>query len=873
MAATPLPTRVADRLRSRVFDTIWNEPESRTRVNFELSPVGTGSTISSLDLTFTRLMMPLLGIPMRVYGISRSVYLGWGAPRQLKWMTTKDHAAQTGVDLVTYDYSGRVIDPSKVWIYYCPYTSTVYTAIPNYILLKCTSDFRAPMYQTMFRDTDRTIATQTVSVTVTNPVTDQIPITAFLATIPAANQPYVGYFLNGKYILPEKIGAVKLAVGDQVFVMYDPDITTSIDIDVDNQTTGYFSELYGEYRELLHTPKALNPDNLLLRAQDVSLIIYDPVSGEARYLHRLTNHFMENVTHSDFSVSRATLNAFRDAMGVSEVYIRVLYRNGREPRYLTHDLNCMVSLYQRTDADIVDFLLGIKDVGMPEWTAAHLEKSTYISLMDSAPDLDTPSLLSSYTDALGWYRVANLLTQMRSTYVYQQADVLIRKPSYLMTMDVDATVFANGLKVNDYFVQITQQGQHIQVGFKPGANVAVGSRIDVVMSKKALRAPTTMTPQPDQPSYIVAGDEFTIYREDTLDTPADGVCGSYDKVYTPISVGAGRFSVTPVTAGFQVTFDQPQFGKTFFLVSKLGRDCLPLSVDTILSKGDPIVLPLTYKTQTGSSIPIVDLGRVSVYVNGRRLVPDLDYTNTPVIQNSVQIVESPIVISNLTYFLPKGNVVEVILDDFTTLFRDTGYSRTGVCWRGTIPWVWGDQMGAVFVRGALSASVEDKQSYLLVQSDQQDGSPFYTEVLLDPTVASFMGDLSANLDYDIRSRSNRLTPTATPDIVNPVIIKDAYSLYSPYLTQIIQDLVSRSLIIGMDDSDALFLQQFSAYDLLKERDPVIGMANPNINRNLVDLSVSYKNPTVTDSTLVYCIDRLVKLTFNNKTPTLENTLV
>ena len=136
-----------------------------------------------------------------------------------------------------------------------------------------------------------------------------------------------------------------------------------------------------------------------------------------------------------------------------------------------------------------------------------------------------------------------------------------------------------------------------------------------------------------------------------------------------------------------------------------------------------------------------------------------------------------------------------------------------------------------------------------------------------------MTELATNADCGIRSRLDKLAPPASPTIVATIVSSDASTLYSPYLTRIIQDMVSGTLQVGVDDSDALFLAQFSAYDALKSRDPVIGRNNDNINRNLVDITVSYKNPTVTDTTMIQCIKRLTGLLFSNELPTLENTLI
>lgn len=222
---TVLPDRVSDHLREVLFSTIWNEPSSRSRVNFELEAIDKASTVSAIELNYTRIMLPVLGIPFRVYRVNRSQYMGWGVPKALTWMTTQQIAAQTNTDLLTYDYSGRIVDPTHVWLYYCTYTSSVYVAIPNYILRKAVADITAPLYQTVFRDTNLSTQTQLLSLVVSNVTTDSATIANFLHAIPTAQQQYVCYLKNGMYILAENIASTTIAVGDSIVIAYDPDIS------------------------------------------------------------------------------------------------------------------------------------------------------------------------------------------------------------------------------------------------------------------------------------------------------------------------------------------------------------------------------------------------------------------------------------------------------------------------------------------------------------------------------------------------------------------------------------------------------------------------------------------------------------------------
>lgn len=869
---TPLPYDVANHLKSLAFTTIWNEPDNRARANFELTPLKDTVFTSAIDLSFTRLMLPIPGLTYRVFSVGRSVYQGWLMPNAMQWTSTKDLGDTTGSNLVTYDYTGRVINPAQVFMYYIPYGQLIYVAIPNYVMVKSTADATAPIYQTLFRETDMPGNQIFTSLTVSDPVSDLITIQMVIQTIPNGNTDGLVVLQNGKVILTENVNTMTLTNGDQIVLLYDPDVTMTLDVDIDNAKTGYFSDTYSEYRELIHTPKAYNPDHRLLRAEDISMIVYDPTSGSARYLHRLADNFITNVTHQDFSLSRAILNAFRDAMGVSQIYVRVLYRKSDEPRYLTHDVNCIESLYLQDDNSIVALLLGMKDDGVPEWTASNLEKAGYVTLMSSTSNSLDEDMVTTYTGALGWYQTVEMLSQCKATFTYQNADTMVDKPPYLRSKDTDVTVFADGKKVQDFYVSLSQHNTQIIVGFNPGSGVTAGARIDVRMSERHNRAPTSFVPDDQNNTFIVDRMDFTIYKRVTLHAPTRGCAGSYSYSYEEVPVGTGRYSCEPVSSQFVITIDPALYGETLYWAWDVGRDCLYYNIDPLINQKKAIIIAAAYNVD-GEAVPLFTKARASVYLNGNRLIPNIDYTDVPLYTDTNGITERPIVVSNLTYLKTSGNVFEIVVDDFTTMFSDVGYNTSGVCKRQLMPWVWLPSCSDVFTRGVLLNQVKDNQHSLLTTNPTQDGSPFYTEVLLDRSIATYMTDHLPSLDVDIRTRADKTIPLNYPPIKLPVIIAQSYVLYSPYLTQIMYDLLTGALEVGLDDSPDKFLSQFSDYDALKARDPVIGNANPNIDRNLLDLSVNYGNWVVNDMTKLRIIDTLCKFLFNNKTPTLGVTLV
>lgn len=117
------------------------------------------------------------------------------------------------------------------------------------------------------------------------------------------------------------------------------------------------------------------------------------------YVPRFTEYTVSNITHAmhslDTNVVSDIIENNPDFMvgHEDEIWIRAVVRQGGMVRGLTYESSRIESLYQMSDAHIMQALQDLNST-MPEWRAANLENSPYNKLM-SAPSLTdiTPELV------------------------------------------------------------------------------------------------------------------------------------------------------------------------------------------------------------------------------------------------------------------------------------------------------------------------------------------------------------------------------------------------------------------------------------------------------------------------------------------------
>lgn len=860
------------RLNTLGYRDLWVNNRVHLKSNHRLTAISTRYVMSSFSTDDQQIFLPT-STACRVYQTDSNIFFGTPALPDQTWVDSVTCATTYGLDLVTYSKEGRLCDPSSVWIYFDPYGGSVFVCVDVTSLLLTTGSDQPTLYQTMYLTDGRaaptiTAFTLTASTAGSPDPTQLAKLNTAIAASISLSQAGTVVIVNGYPYPSDMIPAFNS--GDHVVVTCDPTVTGSFDITIDDSKTGYFSTKYAEYREIIHVPKALNPNNVILSDAELTVMVYDPNTKKPVYLHRVQDNTIKQITHNDFTISRAVVNTFRDSMNAAVVNLRVLFRFPNRVRYLKDDVSHIIDLYTLPDTDIIPIMTGNKDISVPEWTAVSLETSGLIALEENFPSTIDSTILDTYVKALGYYRTAALISQSHTRYILTGSAIGVKKPLWLTGLPCACTVYANGIKIPDVNVRVADRDAcSFYLSVDISDTVPLGSVIDVDICEGDDRIATTFVPQTESLSITMDSPYYDVYVRNTMSVPMTTVSGTTSYVYKPLAESSTAYHVTQTADGYVFTFNSVYRNYTCILSPRTGRQCITIDMDKDIATKRAFTYTLYNTTTSGDAVPLMGTPHLSVYINGHRLVPDIDYEYIPSLTNTSSIVSTDLVISNQRYvnLTGTGNLLEVVVDSSIVVTQDIGYNRGNVFVRSWTPEMWDDATSRLFNCGQLVSPVIDNGAYLTTTSSVRDGSPFLSEWLLPYGVQLLLVAYTPDTDIALRKRIDSYLMKDVPVAPEFIHLYDSYSLYSPYIATVINAVIAGTFTAVDDPSDTLFLSQFAQFDYIKDRDPVILANNPYIDRKLVDIAPHYVDYTVTDATQLRIVRRLIALTLTNQQPT------
>ena len=213
-------------------------------------------------------------------------------------------------------------------------------------------------------------------------------------------------FHNGVFVSDFIPGSYSL--GDVLEWVYDPSIEEVVDFSYDTTPT-FTSVLDSKQKFFLHPQKGTTQS--IRYCDDVDVFVLNTVAGKQHgvYCHKNVVGTLRMVTHNDYSLATSVVETIRQTFptwGVStQLKVRLHIRKSPPLRPVIQESRALRELYALNDEQIVSAIVGI-DSTIPEWRAAALESSLYTQLMAT----DSPlTLKSSIPALLGYDSIANLV--------------------------------------------------------------------------------------------------------------------------------------------------------------------------------------------------------------------------------------------------------------------------------------------------------------------------------------------------------------------------------------------------------------------------------------------------------------------------------
>lgn len=863
---------LAEALERQSFAEIWNATAAQRRVNVQLTPIIPRLLASTVTVGFSQYHLPSTDIVYRCFTAATILFFGSLPITRDVWMTSETIARKYGVHVMVYTRDGRLLPRGAVFIYRPEEYERVIIAV-RYDAWKACINAEIGLdvvYMTLYKDSDlaRTIDTTTYHIPQTNSAAMMATTNAAITAAVAETADGTTVIINGEEIDPTKI---VLEAGSWVDVWIDRNVSAACVLELSDERHGYQSDRYAGPRTIVHPPKVLNPDARLVTHNTVQLWVRHPVTGKGRYLHRIDQHSVEQLTHCDISIDSRVLDAFRDYVGSPDIVVRYQASWHDTDNYLMVERSYMSDLYICDDATIIDHLTGrIWPDDLAFWKAKTLETSAYTAMMFS----DTPvgqTNLTPFTTALGSRTVVEMLGGHATTVVVKAGSSKtswINLPAGLQDRQLTALTYLNGLKVDHGRTAVSVTRTQMVVTLSDSIVLQPNDILTFcAVEDRTFTAHRTIA---TENGMVIPYNDPMVWREITI-PPTKGWLTETTTAYVPIPVLGGSVAIVDETGAARIMFGASLHNQAIVATPPRFFKSEMFNIDAMIDAGSPLVIPLVTTTTDGHTIPILG-GRVEVTVNGRTLIADHDYVDAPLIVNGGVAVRE-VVITTMEYFHQDGeNQVEVWCMPDESLVQEIGYTIDHRVSNDPTTDPWYRKLTRVFANGWLCGKAKAAGTAIDPGMIIDDGSPYLVITTADHTITQTVGHQTDDVDAVRRSRINAYFKRQPPPHTGPVILeRSQHRLTSPFFTAVVYDIITNGRILVDDPSDKRFIAQFDDMKYLYQRD--VCVRNGHVFRgslDYVDISPLYYATTLTTEQY-RLLHRLATLVFVKDVITLGDT--
>lgn len=867
------------RLSTYCFETMWNGAPGEYTVNLTLTQLGQRPVRGAVMVGGCPHSLPdndlysVYAVPYR--GFSNSELLSPG-----QWWSSDVVLAQKQTLLSVYDATGHVLPRTAVYLYHDRLSQMALVAIRTSVGLKLFSSGLPALTITAYRNPRLSTPIQSWGCTLPTPLTTlsvsavQTQVAAYLA------QSTIGTILvvNGVEVDPT-LSSLTWTAGDCVDLLLDPSVIAAYDAEVGTLNTGYLSTLYAEARDVLHCPKASNPNLWILTHEAAYVSLWDQTTRRGVHIPRLDPHCIEQVTHADWSISRTVVTALKSTLGSTNVVAHVRVRQPANPHVLAATGSVLPALYECVDTEICEHLLGAIDRNATFWTAAACEQDPYAGLLFQTPQGTPDALLLTYRTALGYDQTANILGSMVQSHLPLGPSLILTKPYLVQHQTCYAMVFYQGRKLAD--VQVGQknlpQGR-LALSINPSLHLTAPNELSVTIVESAPFLAKTAMNTTSGVVTTIASPYVSIYMAVSLSTAITGWDGSsLGTGYVKLAPGADSYQVAPAIdgCGYTVTLSETLTNLSLLIIDDIYTQVLTTNLDTLLTTGAPLVVQLTGTDTDGNVVPLMNAATVDVYLNGYHLAPTLDYNLLPWTDPTTGAIgRIDVVVANLSYLAlgQTGNMLEIIAHSSITLSQDVSYVLGQTLRHQVSPSFWNDGLSRCFIEGLLVDSVAWHTNWITVTS-QPEGGVGWWSTMLHRRVQDLLQEDDPQQEYLRLGIVEKALNHVVPPVPSIIVQTSQHALYSPYLAAIISDVVSGAFTLVDDPDPRMFLQQFSRYAPLKAVDPSLSTYTGPVNTSYVAIGATYLNSYVLSGETEALVQRLISYTINPTITTLGEMLI
>ena len=873
--------QIATCINSFLFQKVWNEPVSEFRANVVPQVVSERSVKGNICVYGTDMSLPTTDIQYYLYAVSRSVMWGVNFPKEIshKWISLDELCTKYDILIHVYHTTGLMMSKSHCYIYKLLNNNGYLIAVAKKASDKLIDySEKNNIRLTVYFDSDITDKIEINSYYVPNKDNNyslRNQIMKFIRSCDHDGVNHTTVYINGQESTIVNESSIPLE--SYVDVIHDENIKFTFDVDLTDPiaSDGFLSEMDKTYKQIIHIPKILNPDNKVYTHNTMDIFVrkkekdvYGTYKG--LYLHRCANRSVTQITHNDIAIPLYILDAYRDYLKTQDITVHVVVRQHDKDNVLIRDKNYIDLLYSLSDQEIFDHLSEkCPNKDMSFWHAKHLEQSVYVEAMFDIPDSITPSNMTYYIEGLGYYHVMSLLTEkivpakitewFDSAYAYPKPYVYQDSLTYPI-------VYIDGKKVNSELIKYSDYNNtHVIVGFdieryKPN----IGSEMIVEMFVDGNRNVYKLTPKLGESTFIIPYMEFDVLEEIDHDQIAiSGFDRSTTKGYKPFTELTGNIIAKTQSDGtVLLTFSPHVYGRTFIIQPTRRVYRYYENINDKIKHGDPLIFDLDVKLYNDIyRVPLLDTPTVLVYLNGRYLTQGVDFTVQEVHDYEDNLCVKVICVHNVSWLDTTDNYIEYFVMSAKEENREFGYAVDGKAHISDNELaLYFPQMTSCHVDGMFETNVVTQGNKFIISSDKgyRQGALCELRTSVPDYLSDYLNRYHTNDDIKRIEILNEYFYGIDHGYPDTIILNDSHVCYSIYTATIIRDILNGNIAnLSYDPDIERMRDQVKAYQYLAEADLV---NQKKYDLRFVDVSPHYRQFAVSTPEERKVLQAFIKLT-------------
>ena len=868
-------TAILPYLNKIFFQDIWNDVRDEQRTDSIMFRYNDRFITGCLQAPYLNVKLPSgkFDIYILTHIVDTRSFLSRYETGQ--WIRTDKLILDKNVLWHIYTSAGIMLPKSHVYIYITPHQKRIIVAVSSDAVLQLgmSPEDTDYLYMTFYRNPNINKRLTIESATIKDKTKNEIKT--------LLQNTYNNYIAMSPYGTDVWYNGTRRPIdilqtceeGDIIEIIADPNVDGSFYVEPQQNKTKFFSQKDEMFKEIIHIPKDINPCNNLITHNSCTLYVEDANTKEGRYLHRLCETNVTQITHNDLAVSSRILSSLKQEMSATDVDIYIQVRTYKDTHPLKPNRSFLDYLYDESDTNILAHLQGSQSPTLSFWQAAVLEQSGYVRMMFDLPSSKDTDMFAFYQDAVGYINLAKELSTHKSVH-YNTNGVSIRKPYFLRYGKTRPLVFKNGRLVPNHLISYTETQTYIYIDLNyfyagPSNEVTVHLFHNNEQSLHEFTPTTgnTSTTIPKKYTY----DTVHLYKQVVLDTPVESrsTTSAYAYEWADIDAFPGTYQVQHTDHDITITWASSQYDETFIIVPTTYTRHHHIDLAPLVQNQEPLIVPMTLGTSP-VEMPLTDEYNIDVYLNGYTLIPGLDYTCMPVKKDgNVVLTELFIACVDKLNLADEENVLDVEIHaktDFQPLkgFMEDTDASIDVN-QGLPIWVDGLSCGIVDNKSLIQGCRQGNKISFDRYENIMTGDPYHIQVSIPKqNMQNYWSDSDFYKDKQrwqdvalyLDKKCKRFQQSNDS---GPVVIEHPHKLYSPYVMSILKDVISGDLIIREDPNDATFLDQFMAYSHLWERDPVYQMHEAYKDTRFIDIQVTYADAFFVDKDAYPFIDRMLTL--------------